>query len=460
MSISRPKSAIVGAALGIFGFIIQFVGLRGLHWTVSVAQLLAMFLATALRISIRTVFAHSMRCIELKNPFELEWLTYQIDNARPLLAAHAAPAADSPVDPGEGASRTVEFRMQLGVIADSNGWDSAFREEANRLHETIDAFMNVLWSDKAAWLHADVKDVTLLDFMIDLCPTRNCNAQGLLMLIQRSKVPAMFTRWSSNPRQIEAYLALWTYELQRDATDIDKNDQEPFNSPRRCVWKSCGMTAQSAMDFDWWVRRGYSYYKTPCPQSRSPLTLLEKLPTAESPYCDDEIIPTPTQLLTVATHCSISCLCARYIFALFLRRAVNAIKKLDGDTSIRPADSDSARGIIGFQNTAIESLSRTMTSKGLMTSQDSYTLLIPALRHANLLPNPLDCVKLVSLPPCSLHNTLSVPLASCLNYAPKLLIFQRYTSLTSEIIAGSKFSRAREQFAFCTDQLSLPPSSC
>ncbi|KAL8786376.1 MAG: hypothetical protein Q9195_008241 [Heterodermia aff. obscurata] len=371
----------------------EFVGLRGLHWTISVAQLLAMFLATALRISIRTAFAHSMRCVELKNPFELEWLTYQIDNARPLLAGHAAPA-ENPVDLREEASKAVNLRMQLGAIADSNGWESAFREEAYRLQETIDAFMNMLWSETVALLLADFKDVALLDFEIDLCPTRNCTAQGFSMVIQRSKVPGMFTPWSSNPRQIEAYLALWTYELQREAADIDTNDQEPFNSPRRCVWKSCTMSAQSAMDFDWWVRRGYSYYKTPRLQSRSPLTCSDKLPTAESPFCDDEIIPEPTQLLTVATHCSISCLCARYIFALFLRRALNAIRKLNGETSIRPADSDSAREIVRFHNTAIDDLSRTMASRGLMTPQDSYTLLIPALRHANLLPNALDSVGL------------------------------------------------------------------
>ena len=360
-----------------------------------------MFLATALRISIRTVFAHSMRCIELKNPFELEWLTYQIDNARPLLAAHAAPAGSSHAVPGADASRAIDLRMQLGVIADANGWESAFREEAYRLHETIDEFMNMLWSDKVARLHDDFKAVESLDFMIDLCPTRNCTTQGFSMAIQRSKVPGMFTPWSSNPRQIEAYLALWTYELQREANDIDTNDQEPFNSPRRCVWKSCGMTAQSAMDFDWWVRRGYSYYRTPRAQFRSPLTCSDKLPTAESPFCDDEIVPTPTQLLTVVTHCSISCLCARYIFVLFLRRALKTIRLLDGVTSIRPADNDSAREIIGFQNTAVESFSRTMTSRGLMTPQDSYTLLIPALRHANLLPNALDSVKLVSLSPCT-----------------------------------------------------------
>ena len=404
---SRPKSAIIGASLGIFGFIIQFVGLRGLHWTVSVAQLLAMFLATALRISIRTVFAHSMRCIELKNPFELEWLTNQIDNTRPLLGAHIALTGNSHVDPGADVSRAVDLRMQLGVIADSNGWDSAFREEAYRLHETIDEFVNMLWSEKVVRLHDEFKAVESLDFMIDLCPTRNCTTQGFSISIQRSKVPGMFTPWSTNPRQIEAYLALWTYELQRQATHMDANDQEPFNSPRRCVWKSCGMTAQSAMDFDWWVRRGYSYYRTPRAQFRSPLTCSDKLPTAESPFCDDESIPTPTQLLTVATHCSISCLCARYIFALFLRRALKAIRNLDGVTSIRPADNDSAREIIGFQHTAVESLSRTIARRGLMTPQDSYVLLIPALRQADLLPNPLNGSEIVGLSIC-LCSILSI----------------------------------------------------
>jgi hypothetical protein len=74
----HPVLVSVGISASLIGFVFQFIELRNLHWGVSVAQLVAMFLTTALRVFIRLPITRGTNCIELKPNFELEWLAQTI----------------------------------------------------------------------------------------------------------------------------------------------------------------------------------------------------------------------------------------------------------------------------------------------------------------------------------------------------------------------------------------------
>ena len=52
-NMAQEAIATVGAAISIFGFIVQFTGLRGMHWSVSVTQLGAIIIMTSLRAWVR-----------------------------------------------------------------------------------------------------------------------------------------------------------------------------------------------------------------------------------------------------------------------------------------------------------------------------------------------------------------------------------------------------------------------
>lgn len=67
--------AFLGAIASLCGFIVQFVGLRGMHWSVSVAQLGAIFTMTAVRALIRRGLAQPPDDKLLAAGFELEWLS-------------------------------------------------------------------------------------------------------------------------------------------------------------------------------------------------------------------------------------------------------------------------------------------------------------------------------------------------------------------------------------------------
>ncbi|KAI5788969.1 hypothetical protein DFH27DRAFT_216688 [Peziza echinospora] len=68
----------VSAFFGIIGFVLQFVGLRGLHWSATVAQIGATFVMTALRAWVRRDLAGKPHAVILPHEFELDWLSTRL----------------------------------------------------------------------------------------------------------------------------------------------------------------------------------------------------------------------------------------------------------------------------------------------------------------------------------------------------------------------------------------------
>ncbi|KAF9780379.1 hypothetical protein IL306_000315 [Fusarium sp. DS 682] len=75
--------ATTGTLISLLGFFIQFIGLRGMHWLASIAQLGAVIIMTILRALIRRHLAQGLSNVDLKTltGFELEWfVTSLLDN--------------------------------------------------------------------------------------------------------------------------------------------------------------------------------------------------------------------------------------------------------------------------------------------------------------------------------------------------------------------------------------------
>ena len=71
-------TTVVGTLVSIVGFIIQFVGLRGMHWSATIAQLGATFLMTILRSYLRRGLFDNTLGEEVMNAHELDWLSMDI----------------------------------------------------------------------------------------------------------------------------------------------------------------------------------------------------------------------------------------------------------------------------------------------------------------------------------------------------------------------------------------------
>lgn len=66
--------------LSLFGFIFQFMGLRGMHWSVSVAQVGATMVMTGLRAIVRRGLSECPRSQQLPPDHEMDWLAVRVSS--------------------------------------------------------------------------------------------------------------------------------------------------------------------------------------------------------------------------------------------------------------------------------------------------------------------------------------------------------------------------------------------
>ncbi|KAG4441845.1 hypothetical protein IFR05_002646 [Cadophora sp. M221] len=78
--------AAVGSSLAIAGFIVQFVGLRALHWSATIMQLGATVFMTGVRSYVRRGLAHDMKWEAIPEGEELGWFTEHVFRAQGLEA--------------------------------------------------------------------------------------------------------------------------------------------------------------------------------------------------------------------------------------------------------------------------------------------------------------------------------------------------------------------------------------
>jgi hypothetical protein len=74
----REAITLSGTVISLCGFVVQFTGLRGMHWSVSIAQLVAILIMTILRAIIRRHLANHPKAESLVPDYELDWLTLNL----------------------------------------------------------------------------------------------------------------------------------------------------------------------------------------------------------------------------------------------------------------------------------------------------------------------------------------------------------------------------------------------
>ena len=104
---SKPFEALtlLGALAGISGFVLQFEGLRGMHWTVTIAQLAAIFIMTILRAWVRRGMTVLPRDEKVLHDHEMDWLALGIAMEPDFWAEYSGPRSQL-----EGGGSEAQFR--------------------------------------------------------------------------------------------------------------------------------------------------------------------------------------------------------------------------------------------------------------------------------------------------------------------------------------------------------------
>ncbi|KAL2270538.1 hypothetical protein VTJ83DRAFT_2722 [Remersonia thermophila] len=260
---TREGMAVAGAFISICGFIAQFTGLRGMHWSVPIAQLVATLIMTILRAAVHRHLAKSPKAVPLLPHHELDWL------ARSLGKPENAPWRCPPGDDGNSKEHDKPLAERPrggdnGPAGSDGGWDwsiSTFEDPSTRktLHEPppprLSKFQEVMMirrdlGEMAAWPGPAAVEAAALARAIEavmntLFPEARENTGmtwSLPAVDSRGAVPpdsvtfrieSSGGRWRAFLGELDAALSLWLYSVKDPISTQPKGDAKGGDKVRQ-----------------------------------------------------------------------------------------------------------------------------------------------------------------------------------------------------------------------------------
>lgn len=164
-SVNPEIKTVIGTVISLIGFFAQFIGIRGMHWSVSIASLVAVLIMTAMRAWVRRGLTTPIISEPLLPGFELDWFadTFRdLKNAKwykyPRNITNENSGSSSfgtsasinrkddarPKSKNTGSLDAQEFDAIRRYLAKLAGWRSLVSQEAIAVTKAIEATMNIL----------------------------------------------------------------------------------------------------------------------------------------------------------------------------------------------------------------------------------------------------------------------------------------------------------------------------
>jgi len=296
---------VIGSFASLSGFILQFIGLRGLHWSATVVQVGATILMTIVRTTVRRNLADKPFAYQLPSGFELEWLAMTLGSGewskredgsarvsgadsqrgsprsrlgglfvwqRPWYKEFWAeifseasvgqmdwnvPCKQASAEGGlqlsdmalkSNISTTVlAVRQHLGSLTD---WDGPAPEESLSLTNAMEVTMNKLHAPKAS------HQAERIYFPLKVERSRLAQPETVYLTFEQDINEGH--KWKACEAQVEALISLWLFSLSLKGTV--KGNQNNYRRPRGQVSgreeriRLLGpVTADARRDFGWWL---------------------------------------------------------------------------------------------------------------------------------------------------------------------------------------------------------------
>lgn len=378
----------------ILGFIFQFIGLRGLHASVILAQLGSTFLMAIIRTCLRTermtpdenkikhdrdLMAHKQQELD-RFAFYLEKVEYfnmasLPDRSATIPSPRLMPHIEAPL-----ARQLIHTRTQLANLTSNSdqsinaAWDEMpIRQTAHKLAQTIESTMDLI----SGW---GVDLGKTFEFRLGFecrssSPGSVTQSPGTYSIGLMRCGDAL--RWKMEVNELEAILGLWTWSL------YNSNDDSRVSRLFRLV----GLSEEEAskeetyLCFHKWIFRQTEARLVPSDLVDDSRRLFGFEPKEGLPLGD---------LLVIRTENEVEAMAAQDIFIQFLKEVCLNMKELGGEVDVVSGIQNSLLGSC----TRIDELVSCFEANSLGSREDALLCIIPVLRNRNLLPDlAADCAK-------------------------------------------------------------------
>ncbi|KAL5359986.1 hypothetical protein BJX96DRAFT_164826 [Aspergillus floccosus] len=372
-------------AVTVVGFVAQFVGLRGLHATVILAQLGATLLMAIIRTCLRTkrigpeqnrIDGQERQLLSHKSQ-ELDSFAFHLENAKTPSSSYQSSLLSSSattevsVQPVGNATRLIQTRTRLAELTSVNdrnpsaAWDDLpIRQIARSLADAIEQTIDLL----SVW--KNVRDDYFAFDLSLLCQSQHKSIAPILETYTIALERADDTlRWRVNENELEAIIGLWTWSLL-------KSDQKWLQEG---LGRIVGLTDSEArapdtdLYFHKWIFR----------QTEARMVSSRMVSCAQQlfGYYSDEY-PNDKEILVVRTKNKVEKMVAQDIYIHFLRSALEGLPGLGGEINILPGSHNR----LVAHNSRIDDLVECFESSGLGSREDALLCIVPSLRNRGLLP--------------------------------------------------------------------------
>ncbi|KOS40814.1 hypothetical protein ACN38_g8303 [Penicillium nordicum] len=378
----------------ILGFIFQFIGLRGLHASVILAQLGSTFLMAIIRTCLRTermtpdenkmkddreLMAHKQQELDCF-AFYLEKVEYFNMVSLPERPACIPSPRSMPHIEAPLARQLIQTRTQLANLTSTSDqsinatWnDMPIRQIAQNLAQTIESTMDLI----SGW---GVDLGKIFEFRLGF----ECRSSSPGSVTQS---PGTYSvglvrcgdalRWKMQVNELEAIIGLWTWSLCKSCDD--------FRSSR--IFRIVGLSEEEAskeetyLYFHKWIFRQTEARLVPSDLIDDSRRLFGFEPKEGLPLGD---------LLAIRTENEVETMAAQDIFIQFLKEVCLNIKELGGEVDVVSGIQNSLLGSC----TRIDELVSCFEANSLGSREDALLCIVPVLRNRNLLPDlAADCAK-------------------------------------------------------------------
>ena len=389
------SSLFLTATVTVVGFVAQFVGLRGLHATVILAQLGATLLMAIIRTCLRTkrigpeqnrFGGHERQLVSYKSQ-ELDFFAFHLENAESFslvstLARTPSSSSQSSlrssnatteasVQPVGNATRLIKTRTRLAELTSANdrcssaAWDDLpIRQIARSLADAIEQTMDLL----SAW--KSVRDDHFAFDLSLLCQSQHKSIAPIMETYTIALERADDTlQWRVNDNELEAIVGLWTWSLL-------KSDPKWLQEG---LGRMVGLTEFEARapDTDLYFHK-WIFRQT---EARMVSSRMVSFPQQLFGYYSDEY-PDDKEILVVRTKNKLEKMVAQDIYIHFLRSALEGLAELGGEINMLPGSQNR----LVAHNSRIDDIVECFESSGLGSREDALLCVVPSLRNRGLLP--------------------------------------------------------------------------
>ncbi|KAE8382836.1 hypothetical protein BDV26DRAFT_252738 [Aspergillus bertholletiae] len=379
----------VTISITLVGFVAQFVGLRGLHSSVTLAQMGSTLVMAIVRTCLRTkrISSKENRLTKQEQQLasyksqELDFFAFHLEDVKSFSLVPGMVRSSSQYQPSlssiaSGSSgqtsrlgaRLIQTRVQLANMtsgSNSMDWsDMPIRQAAQNLAQAIEATMDLL----STWQYAP-KDVDSFDLEL-VCQSHHKfvapNLESYTIHLERSDDTL---QWQVQGNELEAVLGLWTWSLLTSNPELL---QDKFG---RLV--GLNESEARAEDTDLYFHKWIFRHREAKMVSSKMICLPQRM---FGHYADEYL--RDTEILVVKTDNRLETTAAQDIYVQFIKGVLGNLPEIGGDTTLLPGPQNE---YIAY-NSRLDNLMNCFEAGQLGSREDALLCIVPVLRYRDLLP--------------------------------------------------------------------------